>query len=104
MHAIFFSLLILLFSQSLWAGENKFFNKKFFNKKNIIVVGITIVNPAISFGTIVTNAGMLRKTLSMVNIAYSARNGKNLAEEAISKSTNKNCLIRNIADEKSFCS
>jgi|TARA_B100001964_G_C13988011_1_gene489314 hypothetical protein len=90
---------MILFSQSSWAKENKFFNKK-----NILVIGLTIVNPAISLGTIVTNAGALRKTLSMVNIAYSAGKGKNLAEQAISKSTNKNCLIKNLAEEKSFCS
>ena len=99
MRAIFFSLLILLFSQSLWAKENKFFNKK-----NIFIVGLTIANPAISFGTMVTNAGTLRKTISMINIVYSTRKGKNLAEEAISKSTNKNCLLKNLTEEKSFCS
>ena len=104
MRAIFICLLMILFSQALMAKENKFFNKKFFNKKNILVVSLTIVNPAVSLGTMVTNAGALRKTLSMINIAYSARKGKNLAEEAISKSTNKNCLIKNITEEKSFCS
>ena len=66
-------------------------------------MGLTIANPAISFGTIVTNAGAIRKTLSMINIAYTARKGKNLAESAISKSTNKNCLIKNLAEEKNFC-
>ena len=104
MRAIFICLLMILFSQSSWAKENKFFNKKFFNTKNILVAGLTIANPAISLGTIATNAGALRKMISMVNIAYSAKKGKNLAEEAISKSTNKNCLIKNIAEEKSFCS
>ena len=95
---------MILFSQTSWSKENKFFNKKFFNKKNILIASLTIASPAISFGTIVTNAGAIRKTLSIINIAYSARKGKNLAEEAISKSTNKNCLIKNLADEKSFCS
>ena len=104
MRVIFICLLMILFSQSSLSKENKFFNKKFFNKKNILVAGLTIANPAISLGTIVTNAGTIRKTLSMINIAYSARKGKNLAEEAISKSTNKNCLIKNLAEEKSFCS
>ncbi len=104
MRAIFICLLMILFSQSSWAKENKFFNKKFFNTKNILVAGLTIANPAISLGAIVTNTGTIRKTLSIINIAYSARKGKNLAEEAISKTTNKNCLIKNIADEKSFCS
>ncbi len=104
MRAIFIFFLMILFTQASMAKENKFFNKKMFNKKNILVVGLTIVNPAISLGTIVTNAGALRKTLSMINIAYTAGNGKNLAEEAISKTTNKNCLIKNLAEEKSFCS
>tara|TARA_B100000959_G_C14717144_1_gene515344 strand:- start:98 stop:259 length:162 start_codon:yes stop_codon:yes gene_type:complete len=52
----------------------------------------------------VTNAEAMRKTLSMINITYFAGKGKNLTEEAISKSTNKNCLIKNLAEEKSFCS
>jgi hypothetical protein len=54
-------------------------------------------------GAIVTNAGALRKTLSMVNIAYSTQKGKNLAEEVISKGTSKNCVIKNLAEEKDFC-
>ena len=99
MRAIVICLLMILFSQSSWAEE-----KKFFNKKNILVFGLTIVNPAIiSLGAIVTNAGALRKTLSMVNIAYSTQKGKNLAEEVISKGTSKNCVIKNLAEEKDFC-
>jgi hypothetical protein len=70
----------------------------------MFILGLTIVNPAVSLGTIVTYAGALRKTLSMVNIAYSAGKGKSIAEEAISKSTNKNCLIKNLTQDKSFCS
>ncbi len=104
MRAIFICLLMILFSQASVAKENKYFNKKMFNKKNILVLGLTIANPAVSIGTIVTNAGAFRKTLSMANIAFSVGKGKNLAEEAISKSTNKNCLIKNLAEEKSFCS
>ena len=95
---------MILFSQASMAKENKFFNKKFLNKKNMFVLGLTVVNPAISFGTIVTNAGVLRKTFSVINIVYTSRKGKNLAEEAISKSTNKNCLIKNLTEDKSFCS
>jgi len=52
---------MILFSQASLAKENKFFNKKFFNKKNMLVVGLTIINPAVSLGTIVTNAERLEK-------------------------------------------
>jgi len=74
------------------------------NKENLIIVGLTVANPAISLGTVIANTGTLQKILSLVNITYSSIKGKSIAEEALSKTTNKNCLVKNLAERKEFCS
>ena len=76
---------------------------KVFTKKNIFLTGIAILNPAISVGTFVSSSGALQKIISFTNITYSSYKGKSIAEEALSKSTKKNCLIENLAKNKNFC-
>ena len=99
MKVIFIFIILIFLSHNLVAKE-----KKYINKKNLILVSTTIVNPAVSVGAIVTNAGALQKILSLINVAYTTYRGKSIAEEAISKGIKKNCLFKNIAKNKNFCS
>ena len=88
-----------MFSLSVHAEEKT----KLFNKKEVIIIGLTIVNPAIVVGTLVANTSTFQKFISLANIAYSKAKGQSIAETAISQSTNKDCLIENIKTEKDFC-
>jgi hypothetical protein len=62
-----------------------------------------LVNPALSIETILSNTTTFQKIISMANIVYTKRKGHSIAETAISQSTNKNYLIKNIGTKKYFC-
>ena len=98
MRIIYLIITILIFSLNIQAKE-----KSILNKKEIVVLGLTLVNPALSIGTIVANTTTFQKILSMANIVYIKTKGHSIAETAISQSTNKNCLIENIKAKKDFC-
>ena len=98
MRIIYLIITIFMFSLSIQAKE-----KSAINKKEIIVLGLTLINPALSIGTIVSNTTTFQKIISMANIVYTNRKGHSIAETAISQSTNKNCLIENIRTKKDFC-
>jgi len=94
-------LIIIIFIFSLGAqAKNK---NNILNKKEIVILGLTFVNPVLSIGTIVSNTTTFQKIISMANIIYINRKGHSIAETAISQSTNKKCLIENIKTEKDFC-
>ena len=99
MRIIYLIIIIFIFSLNVDAKENN----SIFNKKEVIIIGLTIVNPAIAVGTLVTNTSTFQKIISLANIAYTSAKGRSIAETAISQSTNKNCLIENIKIEKDFC-
>ena len=99
MRIIYLIIIIFIFSLNVDARENK----SIFNKKEVIIIGLTIVNPAIAVGTLVANTSTFQKIISLANIAYTSAKGRSIAETAISQSTNKNCLIENIKIEKDFC-
>ena len=94
-------LIIIIFIFSLCAQAKE--KNNMLNKKEIVILGLTLVNPAISIGTIVSNTTTFQKIISMANIVYTNRKGHSIAETAISQSTNKNCLIKNIRTKKYFC-
>ena len=99
MRIIYLIIIIFIFSLSTHAKENN----KILSKKEIVVLGLTLINPAISIGTLVANTSTFQKIISMANIVYTNRKGHSIAETAISQSTNKNCLIENIRTKKDFC-
>jgi len=99
MRIIYLIIIIFIFSLNVDAKENN----SIFNKKEVIIIGLTIVNPAIAVGTLVANTSTFQKIISLANIAYTSAKGRSIAETAISQSTNKNCLIANIKIEKDFC-
>ena len=99
MRIIYLIIIIFIFSLIVDAKENN----SIFNKKEVIIIGLTIVNPAIAVGTLVANTSTFQKIISLANIAYTSAKGRSIAETAISQSTNKNCLIENIKIEKDFC-
>ena len=99
MRIIYLIIIIFIFSLNVDAKENN----SIFNKKEVIIIGLTIVNPAIAVGTLVANTSTFQKIISLANIAYTSVKGRSIAETAISQSTNKNCLIENIKIEKDFC-
>ena len=98
MKIIFLIITIFIFSLSIQAKE-----KKTINKKDIAVIGLTLINPAISIGTLVTNTSAFQKIISMANIIYINTKGHSVAETAISQSRNKKCLIDNLKTKKDFC-
>jgi len=99
MRIIYLIIIIFIFSLNVDAKENN----SIFNKKEVIIIGLTIVNPAIAVGTLVANTSTFQKIISLANIAYTSAKGRSIAETAISQTTNKNCLIENIKIEKDFC-
>ena len=99
MRIIYLILIIFIFSLNVEAKENN----SLFNKKEIIIIGLTIVNPAIAVSTLVANTSTFQKIISLANFAYTSAKGRTIAETALSQSTNKNCLIKNIKIEKDFC-
>ena len=99
MRILYLILIIFIFSLNVEAKENN----SLFNKKEVIILGLTIVNPAIAVGTLVANTSTFQKIISLANIAYTNAKGKTIAETALSQSTNKKCLIENIKIEKDFC-
>ena len=99
MRIIYLIIIIFIFSLNVDSKENN----SIFNKKEVIIIGLTIVNPAIAVGTLVANTSTFQKIISLANIAYTSAKGRSIAETAISQSTNKNCLIENIKIEKNFC-
>ena len=99
MRIIYLIIIIFIFSLCAQAKEKS----NILNKKEIVILGLTLVNPAISIGTIVSNTTTFQKVISMANIVYTNRKGHSIAETAISQSTNKNCLIKNIRTKKYFC-
>ena len=102
MRCIFYLIFFIFITSSLFAEkiENK---NKIFNKKNFVILSLTIANPAMSVGTVVANTGTFQKMISFANITYSSIKGKSIAEEALSKTTNKDCLLKNLAEKKDFC-
>jgi len=101
MRIIYLVFFFVIISTSILAEGNK---DKIFDKESLIFIGLTIANPAISLGTVITNTGTFKKILSVANITYTSMRGKSIAEEALSKTTKKNCLIKNLAMKKEFCS
>ena len=103
MKILYLLLIIILLSTNIKAEENKI-SDNIFNKKNLLIVSLAIANPAISLGTVAANTGTFQKLISIANISYSSIKGKSIAEEALSKTTNKNCLLKNLAEKKELCS
>ena len=103
MRIISLVLFFVITSTNTVAKDHKF-NNKLFDKENLIFIGLTVANPAITLGTVITNTGTLKKILSLANITYSSIKGRSIAEEALSKTTKKNCLIKNLATKKELCS
>ena len=99
MRIIYLIIIIFIFSLCAQAKEKN----NILNKKEIVILGLTLVNPALSIGTIVSNTTTFQKIISMANIVYTNRKGYSIAETAISQSTNKNCFIENIKAKKDFC-
>jgi len=99
MRIIYLIIIIFIFSLSAQAKEKN----NILNKKEIVILGLTLINPALSIGTIVSNTTTFQKIVSMANIVYKSSKGHSIAETAISQSTNKNCLIENIKNKKDFC-
>ena len=102
MRIFFYLIFFVLFISSANAKEKEIKNK-FMNKENLIIISLTVANPAISLGAVIANTGSIQKLLSLANITYSSIKGKSIAEEALSKTTNKNCLIKNLAEKKELC-
>ena len=103
MKLLYLIFLFFIFSTNLIADEKKI-NNKILNKQNLIIIGLTVANPAISIGAVISNTGTLQKIISLANVTYSSIKGKSIAEEALSKTTNKECLIKNLAEKKGLCS
>ena len=103
MRIFYYIIFIILITSNLYAEENKIKNK-IFNKKNFVIISLTIANPAISLGAVIANTGTFQKVISIANITYSSIKGKSIAEEALSKTINKNCLLKNLATKKELCS
>ena len=99
MRIIYLIIIIFIFSLCAQAKEKN----NILNKKEIVILGLTLVNPAISIGTIVSNTTTFQKIISMENIVYTNRKGHSIIGTAILQSTNKNCLIVNIRTKKYFC-
>ena len=99
MKIIYLIIIIFIFSLNAQAKEKN----NILNKKEIVILGLTLINPALSIGTKVSNTTTFQKIKSMANIVYTNNKGHSIAETAISQSTNKNCLIENIKTNKDFC-
>ena len=76
---------------------------KIFDKKDLIITTITLINPVITVGTIISNANTINKILSLGSIVYTSKKGESITESALSQSLNKKCLIKNIGEKKRFC-
>jgi len=98
MRIIYLIITIFIFSLSVQAKE-----KSIIDKKEIVIFGLTLINPALSIGALVANTSTFQKIISMANIVYTNTKGRSIAETAISQSTNKNCLIDNIKSKQDFC-
>ena len=99
MRIIYLIITIFIFSLCAQAKEKS----NILNKTEIVILGLTLVNPTLSIGTIVSNTTTFQKIISMTNIVYTNRKEHFIAETAISQSTNKNFLIENIRAKKDFC-
>ena len=66
MRIIYLIIIIFIFSLSAQAKEK---NNILF-KKEIVILGLTLINPALSIGTIVSNTTTFQKITSMANIVY----------------------------------
>lgn len=103
MKFLYLFLLIFFYSTNI-LGEEKSLKDKIFDKKNLVIISLTVANPAISFGTVIASTGTFQKVISIANVTYSQIKGKSIAEEALSRTTNKNCLLMNLAEKKELCS
>ncbi len=66
MRIIYLIIIIFIFSLCAQAkGKNNILNKK-----EIVILGLTLVNPAISIGTIVSNTTTFQKVISMANTLF----------------------------------
>ena len=99
MKIIYLTIILLIFSLNVNATEKN----KLIYKKEIVIIGLNFINPALVVGALVSQTSTIKKIISMVNFAYASSRGKSIAETAFSQSTNKNCLIENIRTKKDFC-
>ena len=66
MRIIYFIIIIFIFSLCAQAKEKN----NILNKKEIVILGLTLVNPAISTETIVSNTTTFQKIISMANTLF----------------------------------
>ena len=78
-------------------------NKKLLDKKYLLITAVTLINPVVSVGTILSNANIISKILSLGNLAYASKKGETITESALSQSLNKKCLIENLSKDKNLC-
>ena len=69
MRIIYLIIIIFIFSLCAQAKEKN----NILNKNEILILGLTLVNPALSIGTIVSNTTTFQKIISMANIVYTNR-------------------------------
>ena len=75
MRIIYLIIIIFIFSLCAQAKEKN----NILNKKEIVILGLTLVNPALSIGTIVSNTTTFQKIISMANIVYTNTKGYSIA-------------------------
>ena len=66
MRIIYLIIIIFIFSLCAQAKEKN----NILNKKEIVILGLTLVNPALSIGTIVSNTTTFQKIISMANTLF----------------------------------
>ena len=96
---IFFSIFLFF----LIGCSSNYSNNNYLNKKNSMPVVLSLVNPAVGLGTIVSQAGYIQKTYSLIDIAFTLNEGNSLAEEALSNTTKKHCRLTNLVENQNIC-
>ena len=94
----FFIIVFCLLSFSAFSEVDKKLSKK-----DIILTSVTILNPALSVGTILSNANTLQKILSFGNLVYTTKEGKTITESAFSQGKKNKCFFKKIFSKKEFC-
>jgi len=69
MRIIYFIIIIFIFSLCAQAKETN----NILNKKEIVILGLTLVNPALSIETILSNTTTFQKIISMANIVFTKK-------------------------------
>ena len=94
---------ISIFLIFVFGCSSQYSNNINFNKKNSMPIVLSFVTPAVGIGTIISGAGYIQKTYSIIDVAYTLNEGNSLAEEALSNTTKKHCRLTNLIDNQNIC-